>query len=95
MTSGEVMPNLFDASCCNVDVVNGAGACDLAMLFLISETMYGLPSSSARTASFSSAFLGLYFLPAFSERSALKGEYSLGLSCNSAVRFQYSSGTKA
>ena len=64
--------------------------------------LYGACSTSgealalaAMSASDSSLFEGLYFLPFFSERSALKGEYAFGLSCNSALMFQYSSGTNA
>ena len=95
MVSGADIPSLFEASCCSVLVVKGAGACDLVTDFLTCATEYAPAASAASTSSACSLLPILHFLPARFSSVALKGEYFFPSSCSSAVIVQYSSGLNA
>jgi len=84
---------IFEASCCSLEVVNGAGAKRLRSFLFTSRTTKGPFSTAARSAAASSPLRGRTFFPPASVRRAGNGGGHAAE--NRAVSDQYSSGTKA
>ena len=94
-------PSFLEASCCSVDVVNGAVALRLRCFFSTSTTVSARPFASAWAISVSRtsfawlAFVTVNCLTLSSPRSERRAVNGVSLFSSSAATLQYSCGTNA